>query len=351
MRNFNTNQTRHFYVAGADKTSGSISDNLDIQVKKTATGEIYFLYKNADGLMTRSDTIDVKKVVSVKKTDASALATPLLAHIVSVDTDAVTLASLVGKTIDCIVTIKQLFDYDEANSMTVTATVVGTSANTANAAAFHKELAMAIAKALPKSANGYPFVKVYSNGTEVTAKTAASGVTGSANGVVLVQGMQKYVRGKLSGEPSLFDVAFRLHDGNLEDVVWGKDEVKTVAQVNTAHSTSISPVEVPGNYVLADLEYFALGERGDIYRGNNWPNNYDTTYVINPFSGNYNVLTIEFYWSGEAENVQRSPRLIQVAGAVTGSGSSAVDPVASLYSTVMSFINGNSSSDSPKDGQ
>ena len=343
MQNFNTNQTRHFYVAGADKTAGSISDNLDIQVKQTATGEIYFLYKNADGLLTRSDTIDVKKVVSVKKTAASAMARPLMAHVISVDTNAVTLSSLVGKTINVIITIKQLFDYDEANSVTVTASVVGNSTNTATAAALHKDIALAIAKVLPKSANGYPFVKVYSSGTEVTAKTAASDVTGSANGVVLVEGLQKYVRGKLSGEPCPFDVAFRLHDGNLDDVVWGKDEVKTVAAVNTAHTTSISPVEMPGNYVLADLEYFALGERGDMYRGFNFPNNYETTYVINPFSGNYDVLTIEFYWNGEAENVQKSPRMIQVTGAVTGSGSDEVNPVATLYATVMSFINGSAS--------
>ena len=56
MRNFNTNQTRHFYVAGA--VDANVDTNLDIALGTTATGEMYFKYKNADGLLTRSDTID-----------------------------------------------------------------------------------------------------------------------------------------------------------------------------------------------------------------------------------------------------------------------------------------------------
>lgn len=329
MQNFNTNQTRHFYVAGA--IDASVDTNLDIALKTTATGEMYFLYKNADGLLTRTDTIDPKKVVCLKKTTSAEMDRKLMAHTVAVDTSTVTLANLVGKTLNCIITIHGYFDYDDSNSYTFVASVVGNSTNTATAAAFHKDLAIAIAKAMPKPDKQYPLIRVFSNGTEVTATTPASSVTGAAGGVVLVEGLQKYVRGKLTGEPCSFSVAFRLADSNIGDIVWGTDTV--------APSAISGYTVMPSAYTVADLEYFALGERGDMFRGNNWPNNYDTTYVID-LSKEYNILSIEYYWAGEAENVQKSPRLIQIAAEAKQSG----DVVTALYDDVEAIIAGVASS-------
>lgn len=334
MANFNTNQTRHFYVAGADATGSSISNNLDIQVKKSATDEIYFIYKNADGIITRSDTIPMKNIVSLKKTAAADLNLPLKMHTVAVDTSAVTLSNLVGKALECIITFNGVYDYDANNSITVVATVVGDSTNTANATAFHKALAYAIAQALPQSVAGYPLLKVFSNGTEVLKSTALSNITGASGGVVLVEAEQKFVRGKLSGEPVPFSVAFRLADGNKEDIVWGTD---TVANSNISSNTVTN-----GTKTLADLEYFALGERGDYYRGSEWPNNYEPTYAI-ALSSSYDVLNVEYFWAGGAENVQKSPRMIQIAGVISGSGSGASSPVDTLLSTIQGFINGTGS--------
>lgn len=337
MTNFNTNQTRHFYVANA--VDSSVDTNLDIAVAQTATGEFFFKYKNADGILTRSDTINPKNVICVKKTAAAAMARKLMMHTVAVDTNKVTLANLVGKTLDCIVTIHGVFDYDMSNSLTVVASVVCDSTNTGSASAFHKALAISLAKALPFQDASHPLVKVFSNGTQVLPTTDASDVTGASGGVVLVEGVQKYVRGKLSGEPCSFSVAFRYADGKYEDIEWGTD---TVAESNVSSNT-----EMPANYILADLEYFALGERGDVYRGAAWPNDYPTTYVIDPFGATaYDVLTIEYYWAGNAENVQKSPRMIQIAGKVTGSGSGASSPCDSLYSTVLGYINGTAGSGS-----
>ena len=296
MQNFNTNQTRHFYVAGA--IDSNVDTNLDIALGTTATGEMYFKYKNADGLLTRSDSFDPKKIVSLKKTLSSEMAIPLKAHTIAVDTNAVTLANLVGKTLNLVITINQAFDYDDDNCIRVVASVVGNATNTANATAFHKALAEAIALVLPSADPAYPLIKVFSNGSEVTKAIAkAGGATGAAAGVVLVQGLQKFVRGKLTGEPCPFSVAFHLKDSNTGDIVWGAISGNTV---------------VPANYALANLEYFALGERGDYVRGYNYPNEYEPTYAIN-LSTAYDVLSIEYYWNGAAENVVKSPRLIQIA--------------------------------------
>lgn len=322
MQNFNTNQTRHFYVAGA--IDSNVDTNLDIALGTTATGEMYFKYKNADGLLTRSDTFDPKKIVSLKKTLSSEMAIPLKAHTIAVDTNAVTLANLVGKTISLIVTIHQAFDYDDDNSIRFVASFVGNSTNTASAVAFHKALAEAIVLAMPTPDPAFPFIKVFSNGAEVTKAIAKAGsATGAAAGVVLVEGLQKFARGKLTGEPCPFSVAFSLKNGNTEDIVWGTETI--------ANSAISGNTVVPANYALANLEYFALGERGDYIRGYNYPNEYNPTYAIDLTTA-YDVLSIEYYWNGAAENVVKSPRLIQVAA--PHNDTAANDVCTQLYNTI-----------------
>lgn len=304
MANFNTYQTRQFYVAKSVIDSGEPDAVGEIKMGQ-ADRDIFFKYFNADGLVTRTDTIKLDNISSIKYTLAADMDTKLKAHTVSVDTSVVSLGNnspLIGKTLTVNITVHQVLSYDASDSMTFTAAVVGDATNTASAAAFHKALAIAIAKALPQ--RKYPFLKVFSNGTEVKANTAASAVTGAAAGVVLVEAAQKYVRGRMSNEPFPFSVAFHLHGSNVEDIPWGTDVVADSAITNNT--------VIPSVYALADLEAFAMGEKGDMYRGSVWPNNYDPIYMID-LSKSYNVLTIEYFYQGGAENIQKSPRMIQIA--------------------------------------
>lgn len=306
--NFNTNQARHFYVALAKKdfeapiTEANVASMVagDLALCTTVNDEFYFVYKNGDGIVTRSDTIEKANIEYVTKKTAANMAKKLLAYTVSLDTDNYALADLVGKTLTITVNVREVFDYDSANSIPVVASFKVTAAMS-DAAAFHKALAIAIAKAMPKNRE-YPYFRIFSSGTEVTASTAEADVTGAAAGVVLVATPQKWVRGKLTGEPHQLSVSF-----NIEDESWGKVEV--------AESAINGYTEIPALYELADLEYFCYGERGDVYRGFNYPNNYEPTYLINP-AGNvsYDVLTVQYFWQGHAENIQKSPRTIQIAG-------------------------------------
>lgn len=341
MQNFNTNQTRFLYVAGA--IDANVDTNLDIALGQMATGEMFFKYKNSEGLVTRSDSFDPKKIVSLKKTTYDKLAKPLVAHVVAVNTSAVTLANLVGKTVNLIITVHQAFDYDDDNCIRIVASVVGDATNTATAAAFHKALAIAIAKALPKMGDPlYPYFKVYSSGSEVTAATDASSVNGASAGVVLVESAQKWSRGKLTGEPCKLSVAFHYAASNTEDIVWGSDAVSTVAAVNTAQTTSISPVSISGAYELANLEHFAAGEKGDYIRGFNYPNEYEFVPAITDLTKNYDVLSIEYYWQGAAENIVKSPRLIQVVAEHNNTPAS--DICTQLYDAIDAAMNNVASS-------
>ena len=328
MRNFSTNQVRHFFVAGA--VDANLDTNLDIYFKSTETGECFFEYKNADGIITRSDTFHKDKVKNVNKVAAANLAIPLMAHTITVDS-SITLSSLVGKDIICKISFIGLYDGSGQPQLTFNATFKGNSTNTASAAAFHKDLAYAIAQALPQPDKNYPLLKVFSNGTEVTSKTAYANITGATAGVVLVEAKQKYVRGKLDGTPVHFNVVMTYEDGQ-EFGIWGKDVV--------AASAISGNTVIPGYYTLADMEYFCLGERGDVYRGFHYPNDFTPTYAID-ISGNtsYDMLTISYFWNGDASDVQKSPKVMHIVGPAAA--------ITSLYNSVMAVIeNGGSGSGS-----
>jgi hypothetical protein len=60
--------------------------------------------------------------------------------------------------------------------------------------------------------------------------------------------------------------------------------------------------------ILADYEYFCLGERGDQYRGIGWPNNVETKGEVNPETSGYYVVTVHYYEDLPNEAVQKSEK-------------------------------------------
>ena len=301
MRNFNTNQARHLYVASAKKDSiAGVTAVGDIYVGSDSSNNMFFVYKNGDGNITRSDTIPVEGIQYYNKKDAADLAKPLIAHTIAVDTNVVTLADLVGKTVRLTIYVRGFIGTDLNDAIPVNVELVGTSTNTATDVAFRKALADAIVAAMPK--RDVPFFRVFFGGTEVTKAAPAAG-----NGnLVIVATAQKWSRGKMANNPFELTFQFNYQPDNSADIAWGT--ATAAASTITGYST------ISGDYELADLEYFSYGERGDIYRGSEWPNEITPTYLINPAAGTgYSVITIQYAWQGKAENVQKSPRTIQVA--------------------------------------
>lgn len=327
MANFNTYQTRQLYVAKA--VDSSLDAVGDIYLKTTANGKAFFNYFNADEKLTATDVFDPKNIISLKKTAAAAMDTPLLGHTITVDS-AVTLSNLVGKVITLTVDVRQFMSYDMGDSVSVVASFVGNSTNTASNAAFNKAIAKALVNAVPAFAGEKPF-KVFLNGTEITKDTADGSYPGSG-ALVIVEAAQKYIRGKMAKEAFPLTIS-----SDVEGIAWAVDTV--------APSAISGNTVIPSVYAIADLEAFALGERGDYYRGSNWPNNYEPTYMVD-LSKSYDLVSIEYYWQGGAENVQKSPRMIQIACEVSGSGSQATSAAGTIYDAVLALIEGTSGSGS-----
>ena len=301
MANFNTYQTRQLYVAKAIKsTIGTASDASpaagDIALKTSVNGKAFFQYRNADLNLLASDVFDPKNIVSLRYTTAAEMDIPLMAHTITIS-PAVTLANLVGKPITLVVKAREFMSYDPAADVTVIASIVGDATNTASAANLNKAIAKALVNAVPKFAGEKPF-KVFIGSTEITKQLADASYPGSGS-LIIVEAAQHWVRGKMSKE------AFPLViSSDVNGEAWAVDTV--------AKSAITGNTVIPSAYQLADLEAFALGERADYIRYGNEPDYEPPTYMID-VTKQYNVLSIEYYWQGGAENVQKSPRMIQVA--------------------------------------
>jgi len=348
MKNFNTNQTRHFYTAVRNRTGETSMDNIGDIALATITPEqngapeaICFKYRNGQADITRTDTIAVDKVKSINLKEAAG--TPLKMYTVAINSSAFDISNkkivvnndALGKTFFCKLHISQLFDYDDNNDVTVAAAIVGDATNLGSADAFYKALACSIANALPLVDPKYPLVRVFVKTTEVKKGMKVADLSGvsSISGITLVQSPQKFVLGKLSGEPCPFDVFATVDVDNVSAVEW--------ATITPADSNVSGYIEIPGAKQLAELEYFALGERGDYYRGFRYPDDYDHSaeYLIDyKTPKSYKVLTLEYFWNGNAENVQKSPRTLQIAAEITGSGSTATCILDGLYTSVLAAL-------------
>lgn len=313
MANFNTNQARHFYVAKDYKSSvDAISAIGDIAVgvaENAALGadskkHVYFVYKNGDGILTRSDIVPAKNIEYVNKVAAADMNRPLIEHAITLNSNVSEL--LAHKRISLNVLVRELVDNDPSSSIPVLATVkVGSSVVASDV---YKAIAVNLAKALPTFGNpSYPFFKVFLRETgesdvEVTKTIDVTTLTGTYDAVVVVASAQKWRRGLMNNGPLTLDISFSTEAD--VDEAWGID--------TKAESASLY---IPAAYALADEEWFCYGERGDEARGYNYPNNVEPTYLINPLdaSVSYDVMTIQYFYQGHGEDIQKSQKTIRIA--------------------------------------
>lgn len=75
----------------------------------------------------------------------------------------------------------------------------------------------------------------------------------------------------------------------------------------TVEAAAVAPNRDLAYEILADYEYFCLGERGDIYRGAGWPNNIETKGQIKQ-DEDYTVVTVHYYDDLTNEAVQKSEK-------------------------------------------
>lgn len=317
MSVFSTNQVRQLYVAKVLKDSPVLASDTagSIAVKNDAAkNHLYFEYKGADNLM-RSDLIDIKNILYAKATDADDMAHKLKAVTVTLDSE-VNAAPVAGQDYILRIAFKQyvgMSDEDQYFKYGMVHAYAGMTASD-----FYKKLALSLAKNFSREA--VPLVKFIltdSSGeaVPVDATTKESSLTGTYKALVIGEVEQPWRLGIMEQTPVYFEVQPVPVTVNGDERIWGKVE-------ETGPAGTIA-----NGKKIADLEYFCMGERGDMYRGIGYPNNIPTTYLVDP-TVKYNVIDIHYAYVGSNESVQKSEKTITLVVPKVGATNSVSNELA-----------------------
>lgn len=300
MATFSVNQVRQLYVATAFKTSHVLASDAagSIAVKNdTAKSHLYFEYKGADNLM-RSDLIDTKNILYAKATNATAMAHDLKSVTIALDSNVNGGAPVAGQDYILRIAFKQyvgMSDEDQYFKYGMVHAYAGMDASE-----FYKVLAVSLAKNFSREV--VPLIKIEiktaSATTEVTPTTKVADLTGTYTGVVITEVEQPWRLGVMAQTPVYFTVQSVPVTVNGDERYWA----------TLTESTSGS---IGNGKTIADLEYFCMGERGDMYRQVGWPHNIPTTYLVDPAKA-YCVFDIHYAYVGSNESVQKSEKTITI---------------------------------------
>lgn len=311
MATFSINQVRQLYVAKALKadtaaltTAGDIAPKAD-----TAKTTLYFQYMSPAGLVA-SDKIDLKHVLYAKATSSDALAHKLVRYSVTLDADVAD-APVAGQNYILRLAFRQYIGLSEEDQYFKYGEVIARSGMTASD--FYKKMAISLAKNLENKTESTPLVNIYlisaaaSTDVPVTSATKESDLTATDyNQIIIEETEQPWVLGMM---PQAF-IPFTLQ--SLTITVDGEERLWAKAEVVTPKNT------VPDGHLMADLEYFCMGARGDIYRGMGYPNIIKTTYLADP-DAIYDALDIHYFYTGSNESVQKSEKTITLIAVNDGS--------------------------------
>ena len=311
MATFSINQVRQLYVAKALKTkTAALTTAGDIVPKAdTAKTTLYFQYMSPAGIVS-SDKIDIANIMYAKATSSDALAHKLVRYSVTLDADVAD-APVAGQNYILRLAFRQYIGLSEEDQYFKYGEVIARSGMTASD--FYKKMAISLAKNLENKTESTPLVNIYlisaaaSTDVPVTSATKESDLTATDyNQIIIEETEQPWVLGMM---PQAF-IPFTPQ--SLTITVDGEERLWAKAEVVTPENT------VPDGHLMADLEYFCMGARGDIYRGMGYPNIIKTTYLADP-DAIYDTLDIHYFYTGSNESVQKSEKTITLIAVNDGS--------------------------------
>lgn len=321
MATFSTNQVRQLYVATTVKSPHVLASDAagSIAVKNdTAKNHLYFEYKGADNLM-RSDLIDIKNILYAKSTDSRF--TNLKSFIISLDAGVNGGSPVSGQDYILRIAFRHYVGISDEDQYFKYGMVHAYAGMTTDK--FYKTLALSLAKNFSREVVPLVKIEVHSAATkdegefdengymEVTPTTKDTGVSNSTNpywgnnsiisdidSIRITEVEQPWRLGIMEQTPVYFTVQPVAVMVNGDERIWATVTEGTNGTIGNGKK-------------IADLEYFCMGERGDIYRGIGYPNNIPTKYLVDP-TKTYYTFDIHYAYVGNNESVQKSEKDITI---------------------------------------
>lgn len=296
------NQNHHLYVAkSVVQSGGTIDAGSKGQIQACVLDEgtdkdIYFKYAGYDGIV-RSDLIPVSQITYMKHVPAATQVTKLKKVTVTLDSDIHSNGKpIAGQDYVLNIVFQQFYGLSPEDTYVKTVAVRATSSMSAGD--FYDEMKNALNRGFSREVDATATTNPYLE------------FSSDANGIYITEKDQEqfWSLGKWESEKLVFDVfPSTVHvTADNDDLVWG-----------TVDDKGFSNTVIPNNKRMADLEWFTFGERGDIYRGMGYPNNFDfvpmvttDTSVVN----GYDALEIHFAYQGSCEDIQKSEKDITIIG-------------------------------------
>lgn len=304
MAVFTNNQVRHFYVVNnvtnetpsKEDSIGTIYATGSFIDPKSGVAGKYYKYKDATGNITRTDLVN--NVTYVKLTPGSKVEHKAKIATITMDKDPI-----VGQDYVVKVLVKNYVGMSDIYQLIKDGAA---RALTTNKADLLKALAVSLFRNMSREI--VPFVSI-GNGTNVINKVDKTGKPLTENGtevtfttsIVLTELEQPQTVGKFNKQPVNYEVFFgTIKENGIETNEW--------ATVNYTDGSVI----ISSGDIAAEMEWFYMGNRGDMYRGIGYPNNIDTKYLVDP-SAEYNFIDIHYSYIGANESVQKSEKDLTLA--------------------------------------
>ena len=308
MAVYNVNQVRHLYVVttdGAIKSPSVITTDKAgaIAVKKNAANDTYFQYMSPAGLV-RSDLLTKGNVQSIKVTDAADMARELKAVTLTLDNTVNGGNPVAGQDYLVRIHIRQyigMSDQDVYIKRGVARSYAGMTKSD-----LYKTLALSLANNFKREI--YPLVDITlidsTDNTKYPVLKNGQMQTLEADktykGILIDEVAQEWFLGTKQQVPVYFTVQPDVITVDGDSRIWGVVEDSEPAGV------------IDNGTKIADLDYFFMGERGDIYRNISWPDFIPTKYLANP-TLKYNTIDIHYAYVGANQEVQKSEKDLTIA--------------------------------------
>lgn len=354
MNIFTVNQVNQVYVLKPNSTVNAAvtkDSNLgSVEVAATADGKnIYFKHLGAGGV-TRSDLIPIESIMDIKATPASAMAMKLPVAVVTLNSEATSSGKVIAGE-DYILKLKfqNPIGMSPDNQYWKYGAVHATDMLPSD---FYAKMALSLAKNMSRDAVQLVNIKLKTASTPVTvtASTTEASLSGTYTGIIIEAVEPAWILGIKQQKQPVFSVEPDVIDNGVDEVVWGdvvySDSKKTTGGVAPATGIETTAANVPAATVvnnsklMADFEYFFMGERADQYRMVNWPDYIPTKYLVDAeYAYGYDTVGIHFAYTGSNHAIQKSEKditfIIPRASTDTTAGATGA-----LANSLMSIIDG-----------
>ena len=270
MATFSINQVRHFYVASGTNT-----------VTPKGNKEAFKLEYVSPGGIVCSDIINTDNILYTAYTPAAKMQ-PKFNTVTITVTKAV-----VGQEYVIKVTLNNYAGAGDDNYTVKYGMYTAKTGDTVNTIA--KGLAESL-KANMKDLVKLPTVTVPSSGAAITITEVIDDYKVGVKPFRIVKVGEKNI------------TLFPINDGSVDTAEWA-----TITESSAVKS------DVKNGYLIADMEWFYVGARGDMYRGFGHPHGVKTELVADP-SVAYDTIDIHYAYVGPNEGAQKSEKTITVAG-------------------------------------